>query len=45
LTHLALDLGFATFALIAPPDADTLRLFIEDVAPKVRERVEAARSK
>jgi alkanesulfonate monooxygenase SsuD/methylene tetrahydromethanopterin reductase-like flavin-dependent oxidoreductase (luciferase family) len=39
LTHLALDLGFGTFVLIAPPDPDTLQTFIEDVAPHVRERV------
>jgi alkanesulfonate monooxygenase SsuD/methylene tetrahydromethanopterin reductase-like flavin-dependent oxidoreductase (luciferase family) len=43
LTHLALDHGFGTFALIAPPDPDTLRTFIEDVAPQVRERVQLAR--
>jgi hypothetical protein len=45
LTHLSLDLGFATFFLIAPPDPETLRIFIEDVSPQVRERVEAARAK
>jgi alkanesulfonate monooxygenase SsuD/methylene tetrahydromethanopterin reductase-like flavin-dependent oxidoreductase (luciferase family) len=39
LTHFALDLGFGTFILIAEPDPDTLRTFIEDVAPQVRERV------
>jgi alkanesulfonate monooxygenase SsuD/methylene tetrahydromethanopterin reductase-like flavin-dependent oxidoreductase (luciferase family) len=44
LTHLALDLGFGTFALIAPPDPETLRTFIEDVAPQVRERVAAGRA-
>jgi alkanesulfonate monooxygenase SsuD/methylene tetrahydromethanopterin reductase-like flavin-dependent oxidoreductase (luciferase family) len=44
LTHLALDLGFGTFVLIAPPDPDVLRTFIEDVAPDVRERVAAARA-
>jgi hypothetical protein len=33
LTHLALDLGFGS-----------LRTFIEDVAPEVRERVAAARA-
>jgi alkanesulfonate monooxygenase SsuD/methylene tetrahydromethanopterin reductase-like flavin-dependent oxidoreductase (luciferase family) len=44
LTHLALDLGFGTFALIAPPDPETLRTFIEDVAPRVRERVAVARA-
>ena len=43
LTHFALDMGFATFLLIAPPDPDTLRTFIEDVAPQVRERVASAR--
>jgi alkanesulfonate monooxygenase SsuD/methylene tetrahydromethanopterin reductase-like flavin-dependent oxidoreductase (luciferase family) len=43
LTHLALDLGFSTFALIAPPDPETLRKFIQEVAPRVRERVAAAR--
>lgn len=44
LTHLALDLGFGTFALIAPPEPETLRTFIEEVAPQVRERVAAARA-
>jgi alkanesulfonate monooxygenase SsuD/methylene tetrahydromethanopterin reductase-like flavin-dependent oxidoreductase (luciferase family) len=44
LTHLALDLGFGTFVLISPPDPDTLRTFIEEVAPEVRERVATARS-
>ena len=44
LTHLALDLGFGTFALLAPPDPDTLRTFIEDVAPQVRERVATGRA-
>jgi alkanesulfonate monooxygenase SsuD/methylene tetrahydromethanopterin reductase-like flavin-dependent oxidoreductase (luciferase family) len=43
LTHLALDHGFSTFALIAPPDPGALRTFIEEVAPRVRERVAAAR--
>ena len=44
LTHLAMDLGFGSFVLVAPPDPDTLRMFIEDVAPDVRERVAAARA-
>jgi alkanesulfonate monooxygenase SsuD/methylene tetrahydromethanopterin reductase-like flavin-dependent oxidoreductase (luciferase family) len=44
LTHLAVDLGFDTFLLIAPPEADALRTFIQDVAPQVRERVTAARA-
>ena len=33
------DLGFGTFVLATPPDPDTLTTFIENVAPKVRERV------
>lgn len=44
LTHLALDMGLTTFALIAPPDPESLRIFIEDVAPQVRERVDEARA-
>jgi alkanesulfonate monooxygenase SsuD/methylene tetrahydromethanopterin reductase-like flavin-dependent oxidoreductase (luciferase family) len=44
LTHLALDLGLDTFLLATPPDPDTLRTFIEKAAPRVRERVAAARA-
>jgi len=44
LTHFAVDLGFSTFVLAAPPDPDTVTTFIEDVAPKVRERVAERRS-
>lgn len=44
LVHLALDLGFGTFVLIAQPDPDTLRTFIAEVAPRVRERVATART-
>jgi hypothetical protein len=44
LTHLALDLGFGTFVLMGEPDPQMLRTFIEDVAPRVRERVETARA-
>jgi alkanesulfonate monooxygenase SsuD/methylene tetrahydromethanopterin reductase-like flavin-dependent oxidoreductase (luciferase family) len=43
LTHFALDLGFGTLVLATPPDPGTLRTFIEEVAPRVRERVEATR--
>ncbi len=43
LTHLALDIGFDTLILIAPPEAGTLRTFIENVAPEVRDRVATAR--
>jgi alkanesulfonate monooxygenase SsuD/methylene tetrahydromethanopterin reductase-like flavin-dependent oxidoreductase (luciferase family) len=43
LTHLALDYGFSTFALIAPPDPKMLLTFIEEVAPQVRDRVAVAR--
>lgn len=45
LTHLALDHGFGTFVLIGEPDPATLRTFIDDVAPRVRERVAAARER
>jgi hypothetical protein len=38
-THLALEMGFSTFILIAEPNAEMLHTFIEDVAPRVRERV------
>ena len=44
LTHLAIDLGFGTFVLLGPPDPDLLRVFIEEVAPEVRERVATARA-
>ena len=43
LTHLALDHGFATFVLAAEPDGATLRTFIEEVAPALKDRVTAAR--
>jgi hypothetical protein len=43
LTHPAVDLGFDTFVLLGPSDPNLLRLFIEDVAPNVREWVAAAR--
>lgn len=39
LSHLATDIGFGTFVLWSPPDQETLRTFIEDVAPAVKERV------
>jgi alkanesulfonate monooxygenase SsuD/methylene tetrahydromethanopterin reductase-like flavin-dependent oxidoreductase (luciferase family) len=44
LTHLSLELGFSDFILVAPPDPDALRTFVDDVAPEVRERVSAART-
>jgi alkanesulfonate monooxygenase SsuD/methylene tetrahydromethanopterin reductase-like flavin-dependent oxidoreductase (luciferase family) len=43
LTRLALDLGFGTFNLVGPPDPGTLKTFIDEVAPDVRQRVAAAR--
>ena len=43
LTHLVLAVGFDSFTLATPPDPDTLRTFIQEVAPQVRERVAAAR--
>ena len=44
LTHFALDLGFGTFVLVAPPDPDTLSTFIDGVATEVRERVAERRA-
>lgn len=43
LSHFALDLGFASFILWSQPDEATLRTFIEEVAPGVRERVAGRR--
>jgi alkanesulfonate monooxygenase SsuD/methylene tetrahydromethanopterin reductase-like flavin-dependent oxidoreductase (luciferase family) len=45
LSHLALDHGFGTFVLMGDPDPAALQTFIDDVAPRVRERVEAARDR
>ena len=45
LTRLAPDHGFDTFVLMGGPDPRMLCTFIEDVAPRVRERVAAARSR
>ena len=43
LTGLALEQGFSAFILWTPTEERSLRLFIEEVAPAVRERVTAAR--
>jgi PAT family beta-lactamase induction signal transducer AmpG len=43
LTRLALDLGFSTFVLWGAPTTPRLRMFIEDIAPAVKARVEEAR--
>lgn len=43
LTGLALEQGFSAFILWTPPEERSLRLFIEEVAPAVRERVAAGR--
>ena len=45
LTHLAVDLGFSAFVLWGVPTAPRLRMFIEEIAPAVRERVAAARAR
>ncbi len=45
LEHLAADFGFSSFGFAAPPDPDALRTFIEEVAPRVRERVAARRAR
>ncbi|MCC6944668.1 MAG: LLM class flavin-dependent oxidoreductase [Thermomicrobiales bacterium] len=44
LTHLAVDVGFSSFILWGVPTAPRLRMFIEEIAPAVRERVAAIRS-
>jgi alkanesulfonate monooxygenase SsuD/methylene tetrahydromethanopterin reductase-like flavin-dependent oxidoreductase (luciferase family) len=44
LTHLATDHGFSTFILWGVPTAPRLRMFIEEIAPVVKERVAKARS-
>jgi alkanesulfonate monooxygenase SsuD/methylene tetrahydromethanopterin reductase-like flavin-dependent oxidoreductase (luciferase family) len=44
LTHLALDIGISTFILAVPPDPQTLTTLIEQVAPKVRQRVAKQRA-
>jgi hypothetical protein len=45
LTHLAVDAGFSTFMLWGVPTAPRLRLFIEEIAPAVRERVAEIRAR
>jgi alkanesulfonate monooxygenase SsuD/methylene tetrahydromethanopterin reductase-like flavin-dependent oxidoreductase (luciferase family) len=44
LVHLAADVGFDSFILGGWPDPTTLRTFIAEVAPAVRERVAALRA-
>lgn len=44
LTHLAVDHGFSTFVLWGVPTAPRLRMFIEEIAPVVRERVAEVRA-
>jgi len=44
LEHLAVDLGFGTFVFAGPSDPQTLRTFINEIAPRVRERVAARRA-
>lgn len=39
LTHLALDIGIGSFVLATDPEPRALTTFIEEIAPKVRERV------
>ena len=44
LTHLAVDHGFSTFVLWGVPTAPRLRVFIDEIAPAVRERVGEVRA-
>lgn len=44
LTHLAVDLGFSSFILWGAPTVPRLRMFIEGIAPAVRQRVAEVRA-
>ncbi len=44
LSHLAVDHGFSTFVLWSVPTAPRLRMFIEEIAPAVKERVAELRA-
>lgn len=44
LSSLALEQGFSTFILWGVPAAPRLRMFIEEIAPEVKERVAEARA-
>ena len=44
LTHLATNLGFSTFIFWGTPSRTLLRLYIEEIAPAVRERVAEVRA-
>ena len=44
LSHLAVDHGFSTFVLWGVPTEPRLRMFIEEIAPAVRERVATIRA-
>jgi alkanesulfonate monooxygenase SsuD/methylene tetrahydromethanopterin reductase-like flavin-dependent oxidoreductase (luciferase family) len=45
LTHLAVDHGFSTFVLWGVPTAPRLRMFIDEIAPAVKERVAEMRTR
>jgi alkanesulfonate monooxygenase SsuD/methylene tetrahydromethanopterin reductase-like flavin-dependent oxidoreductase (luciferase family) len=45
LTHLAVDHGFSTFVLWGVPTAPRLRMFIDEIAPAVKERVAEVRAR
>jgi alkanesulfonate monooxygenase SsuD/methylene tetrahydromethanopterin reductase-like flavin-dependent oxidoreductase (luciferase family) len=45
LTHLAVDHGFSTFVLWGVPTAPRLRMFIDEIAPAVKERVAEMRAR
>jgi alkanesulfonate monooxygenase SsuD/methylene tetrahydromethanopterin reductase-like flavin-dependent oxidoreductase (luciferase family) len=44
LAHFATDLASETFLLVGPPDPRALGTFIDEVAPRVRERVAELRA-
>jgi alkanesulfonate monooxygenase SsuD/methylene tetrahydromethanopterin reductase-like flavin-dependent oxidoreductase (luciferase family) len=45
LTHLAVDHGFSTFVLWWVPTAPRLRMFVDEIAPAVKERVAEVRAR
>ncbi len=45
LTHLATEVGFSTFIFWGTPSRTLLRLYIEEIAPAVRERVAEVRAR
>jgi hypothetical protein len=45
LTHLAVDHGFSTFVFWGVPTAPRLGMFIDEIAPTVKERLAEVRAR